>query len=144
MTADAIAAGALARGHRPGPSSGDTIWELRSPDGGSQGLEFAKARMGHRRVVLVHAAPSRLNVVVRAVDEHILAIGADLHAPGETPMSRLTLDDLRVVRENVWPGEADIGLPVILAGGEVGILRSWWNAEDHRAWRWELELSNSV
>jgi hypothetical protein len=129
---------------RPGPASDDTIWELRNPDGGAQGLEFAKARMGDHRVVLVHAAPSRLNVVVRTVNEVLLAIGTDLHAEGETPISRLALDDLRIVRENVWPAEEDLGLPVILPGGEVGILRSWWNAEDRSAWRWTLELSNSV
>jgi hypothetical protein len=129
---------------RPGPASDDTIWELRNPDGGAQGVEFAKARMGDHRVVLVHAAPSRLDVVVRTVNEVLLAIGTDLHARDQTPMSRLTLDDLRIVRENVWPTEEDLGLPVILSGGEVGILRSWWNAEDRSAWRWALELSNSV
>lgn len=131
-------------GGEPGPGSDDTIWELRNPDGGSQGLEFAKARMGSHRVVLVHAAPSRLNVVVRTPGEHLLAIGTDLHDRPETPISRLTLDDLRIVRENVWPGETDLGLPVILPGGEVGILTSWWNAEDHSAWRWAIELSNTV
>ena len=128
----------------PGPASDDTIWELRNPDGGAQGLEFAKARMGHHRVVLVHAAPSRLNVVVRSVNEMLLAVGTDLHAPGETPISRLTRDDLRIVRENIWPDDDDLGRPVILPGGEVGLLRSWWNADDHSAWRWTIELSNSV
>jgi hypothetical protein len=128
----------------PGPPAADTIWDLRNPDGGSQGLEFARARMGDHRLVLVHAAPSRLNVVVRNLNEHLLAMGTDLHAPEQTPMSRLRLDDLRVVRENVWPGERDLGLPVILPGGEVGILTAWWHAEDHSAWRWSIELSNSV
>ncbi len=126
----------------PGPGSDDIIWELRSPDGGAQGLEFAKARMASHRVVLVHAAPSRLNVSVRTVNEQLLAVAVDLHAPGETPISRLTVDDLRIVRENVWPGEGDLGLPVILPGGEVGVLRTWWNADDHSAWRWTIELSN--
>jgi hypothetical protein len=120
------------------------VWELRNPDGGAQGLEFAKARMASHRVVLVHAAPTRLNVAVRSLNEQLIAIGTDLHAPGETPISRLTLDDLRIVRENIWPGEGDLGLPVILPGGEVGIMTAWWNAEDHSAWRWSLELSNSV
>lgn len=122
----------------------DTIWDLRNPDGGGQGLEFARARMGDHRVVLVHAAPSRLNVVVRGVNENLVATGTDLQASGETPMSRLTLEDAAVVRENVWPRDADLGLPVILPGGEVGILTAWWNAEDHSAWRWSVELSNSI
>ena len=132
---------ARAEGRR---ASEDTIWELRNPDGAAYGLEFARARMAAHRVVLVHAAPSRLDVTVRTVDERLIAIGTDLHAPGETPMSRLTLDDLRIVRENVWPGEGDTGLPVILPGGEVGILREWWNAADHRSWRWTIELQNTV
>jgi hypothetical protein len=122
----------------------DTIWDLRNPDGGGQGLEFARARMADHRVVLVHAAPSRLNVVVRGVNENLVATGTDLQASGETPMSRLTLEDAAVVRENVWPRDADLGLPVILPGGEVGILTAWWNAEDHSAWRWSVELSNSI
>jgi hypothetical protein len=125
-------------------ASEDTIWDLRNPDGAAHGLEFARARMASHRVVLVHAAPSRLDVVVRTPDENLVAIGTDLHAHGETPMSRLTLDDLRIVRENVWPGEGDLGLPVILPGGEVGVLREWWNAPDHRSWRWSIELQNSV
>lgn len=128
---------------RRGHGSEDMIWELRNPDGAALGLEFAKARMASHRVVLVHAAPSRLNVTVRTVNEHLIAIGTDLHAQGETPISRLTLDDLRIVRENVWPGDGDIGLPVILPGGEVGLLRSWWNADDGSSWRWAIELSNS-
>jgi hypothetical protein len=123
---------------------GDTLWELRNPDGGGQGLEFARARMGDHRVALVHAAPSRLDVVVRTWNGGLVATATDLNAPGETPMSRLTLDDRRIVRENVWPQDRDLGLPVILPGGEVGILTAWWNAEDHSAWRWSVELSNSV
>jgi hypothetical protein len=33
---------------------------------------------------------------------------------------------------------------VLLPGGEVGILMSWWNADDRKEWRWQIELSNSV
>jgi hypothetical protein len=31
---------------------------------------------------------------------------------------------------------------VLLPGGEVGILKQWWNAEDESAWRWQVEFSN--
>jgi hypothetical protein len=33
---------------------------------------------------------------------------------------------------------------VILPGGEVGILKAWWNAEDRKEWRWHVELYNSL
>jgi hypothetical protein len=44
----------------------------------------------------------------------------------------------------VWPSEDDLGTPVILPGGEVGILTAWWHEGDRSAWRWSIELSNSV
>jgi hypothetical protein len=48
----------------------------------------------------------------------------------------------RVTREDIWPSEADYGVPVLLAGGEVGRLAAWWNAPDYAAWRWSIELYN--
>ncbi len=118
------------------------IWELRSPDGGSSGLEFARARMDATDRVLAHATPSRLNVEVFDEDRKLVASGRRLKSSEHTPMARLTLEDGSVRREQIWPGEDDIGLPVILPGGEVGILTAWWNADDHTAWRWSIELSN--
>src|SRR6059058_134653 len=40
------------------------IWELRNPDGGSTGLEVARARMEHHEHVLGHALPERVDVDV--------------------------------------------------------------------------------
>jgi hypothetical protein len=34
------------------------------------------------------------------------------------------------------------GLPVLLAGGEVGLLQHWEHSQDHSWWRWSLEFSN--
>jgi hypothetical protein len=125
-------------------TEGVVIWEIRSPDGGSMGLEFACARLDGYATLLVHAAPSRIEVVVRDAAGAQLASAEDLEAEGATPMTRLTVREGSIQRENVWPGDSDVGLPVILPGGEVGILISWWNAEDHSSWRWQIELSNSV
>jgi hypothetical protein len=125
-------------------SDGAVIWEIRNPDGASMGLEFARARLDGYATLLVHAAPSRIEVVVRDAAGAQLASAEDLEAEGATPMSRLTVREGSIRRENVWPDDSDVGLPVILPGGEVGILISWWNAEDHSSWRWQIELSNSV
>ena len=46
-------------------------------------------------------------------------------------------------RRFIWPGPEDIGKPVLLPGGEVGILQSWWNPPDKLEWRWQIELYNS-
>ena len=120
----------------------DQTWEIRSPDGGSQGLEFSRSRIVAVDRLLVHAAPSRMNVEVRDEAGKLVASGSKLKSKEHSPMARLSLDGDAVRREQVWPTDEDIGLPVILPGGEVGILTSWWNADDHSAWRWTIELSN--
>lgn len=120
----------------------DQVWEIRSPDGGSMGLEFSRSRIAATDRVIVHAAPGRMNVEVSDESGAVIARGEKLKSKEHTPMARLTIEGDAVRREQVWPGEDDIGLPVILPGGEVGILTAWWNAEDHSAWRWTIELSN--
>jgi hypothetical protein len=119
------------------------VWELRSPEGGAKGLEFALAEMDATySTVLVHAAPSAMQVVVRSGDD-VVARADDLRDDTRsTPMSRLRMADGMLSRENVWPREDDVGLPVILPGGEVGILLSWWNADDESEWTWRIELHN--
>jgi hypothetical protein len=57
-------------------------------------------------------------------------------------MARLRIENGDVTRENVWPDPSDIGKPVILPGGDVGILTAWWHADDHSEWRWTIELHN--
>lgn len=46
------------------------------------------------------------------------------------------------LNEDTWPTMAEIGLPVILAGGEVGILQKWWNDAEEQQWRWSVEFYN--
>jgi len=119
------------------------IWEIRNPDGGSTGLEFSRARMEEHDRVLGHALPERVDVDVTDEDGRLVARGRELSHEAVTPMSRLDLSgDGSIRRENVWPDDSDIGKPVILPGGEVGILTAWWNADDGSEWRWSIELSN--
>jgi hypothetical protein len=119
-------------------------WELRNPDGGMLGLEFARAVSAAVDIVLTHALPERVDVVVRDADDRLVAKGDGLAHGDERPMARLTLHDGTVTRENLWPDASDIGRPVILPGGEVGTLCSWWNADDGSEWRWQVEFYNKT
>ncbi|HEX9374274.1 MAG TPA: hypothetical protein VF897_24885 [Roseiflexaceae bacterium] len=65
-----------------------------------------------------------------------------LRRTDDTPIARLTRRGRQVEREDIWPGAADIGHPVILPGGEVGMLTAWWNDERRQEWRWSIELYN--
>ena len=118
------------------------IWDLWYPDAAAQGMPFARGRLDETDVLLVHAAPEVLDVAVRSDDGRMLAQGKGLPPTADRPMARLTIHGDRVEREDLWPGEEDIGRPVILPGGEVGILLAWWNAGDGSEWRWQVEFYN--
>jgi hypothetical protein len=118
-------------------------WELWFPEAGPTGLPFARGRVDPVGVMWVHAAPATLTVTVRAGDDRVVARGDGLAREGEQlPMTRLRIRGHAVAREDRWPTEADLGALVILPGGEVGTLKSWWNAPDGSEWRWLLELHN--
>ena len=118
------------------------VWELRNPDGGAAGLEFARGHSAPTDVMLVHSLPSRVNVEVRTWEGDLVAVGRNLSHDTVAPMSRLTISGGKVTRENVWPDAGDDGRPVLLPGGEVGILKAWWNDEVGQEWRWTVEFSN--
>ena len=118
------------------------IWDLWYPHAAAQGLPFARGRLDATDALLVHAAPEALDVAVRDDKGRLLAQGTGLARTADRPMARLMVREGEVAREDLWPEESDIGRPVILPGGEVGILRAWWNAADGSEWRWQIELYN--
>ena len=118
------------------------IWDLWFPDAGSQGLLFARGRLQATDQLLAHAAPANLRVDVVNEQGKLLARGTNLRRTAETPITRLSRREGRIEREDIWPAEYEIGLPVILAGGEIGILTAWWNDPERQSWRWSIELFN--
>lgn len=121
------------------------VWLLRSSDGGAQGLEFARAQTDVVSTVLVHAAPTALDVEVLENGERLIATGRNLHVEGgPSPMARLFVDGVRVVRATAWPEDVDVGSVVLLAGGEAGILRAWSNDPERTRWTWSLELQGGT
>ena len=118
------------------------VWDLWYPNAAAQGLSFARGRLDHTDVLLVHAAPEALRVEVRSDAGELLACGDQLPRTADRPIARLRREGARITREDLWPEAEDIGRPVILPGGEVGILRTWWNAADGQEWRWTVELYN--
>jgi hypothetical protein len=120
-------------------------WDLWYPGPGATGLPFARARINANDAqdcVLVHAAPQKLQVSVRDESGAVVARGDKLerHQPG--PMSFLNRNGDTITLEDGWPTKRDIGRVVILPGGEAGILKSWWNADDRKEWRWQVEFYN--
>jgi len=117
-------------------------WELWYPGGGATGLPFARGRLDPTDLLWVHSAPKKLEVTVRTFDERLVARGSTTREGPYLPMTRLSIADGGIVREDRWPTADDLGSLVILPGGEVGTLIAWWNAPDGTEWRWQVELYN--
>jgi hypothetical protein len=128
------------------PSAHSTeTWDLWFPQAGAAGLSFARTKVaaadaGDR--VLVHAAPPTLQVLVRDEQERLLAKGEGLERREAGPMSFLVRHGDAITLEDGWPSESDVGRLVILPGGETGVLRSWWHADNRSEWRWQVEFYN--
>lgn len=116
-------------------------WDLYYPYAAATGLPFARGRLDDTDVLWVHSAEA-LTVEVRDDDGRVLGRGKDLPRTGHMPFCRLTHADGTVVRNDGWPGTEHLGEPIILPGGEVGILKSFWHAEDEDEWRWTAEFYN--
>jgi hypothetical protein len=118
-------------------------WEVWYPRAAATGLLVGRGALDPTPVLLLHAAPDVITVAVRSPDGRLIAEGRDLARTLQSPMCRLSREGERISREDIWPGPDDLGRPVLLPGGEVGILQSWWNPPDQMEWRWQLELYNS-
>lgn len=119
-------------------------WEVWYPKATATGMLVARGRMDPTKRLLVHAAPEVIAVEVYDDARKLIGRGLNLVRTEKSPMCLLTLKAQAVVREDLWPTGEHTGLPVLLPGGEVGILKSWWNADDHKEWRWDVELYNSI
>ena len=118
-------------------------WDIRSSDGGMNGLEFSRCTtVGDLERVLVHAAPGSAEVTITDSDGRVVA-RADLPREGDySPMTLIERQGGELTRREVWPTADLYGVPVLLAGGEAAILRHWEHAADRSWWRWSVEFSN--
>ncbi|MFL6182710.1 MAG: hypothetical protein ACJ73J_10430 [Actinomycetes bacterium] len=120
-------------------------WEIWFPQAGAAGLLFARTVVDSQAAgdrVLVHAAPPVIDVVVRDEVGATVATGDSLQRTASDPMTSLRRRGDAIFLEELWPEPKDLGCLVLLCGGEAGVLCSWWHAEDHSEWRWQVEFSN--
>jgi hypothetical protein len=119
-------------------------WTVWYPRAAATGLLLARGRLDATDTLLLHAPGEVITVEVADEAGQRVALGEELKQTLVSPICRLRREGERVTREDCWPTEADYGLPVLLPGGEVGILQKWWNAEDQKSWRWQVEFFNEV
>ncbi len=61
-----------------------------------------------------------------------------VEASGQHPVTLVRMEDRQ--REELWPDEEHRGLPMLLAGGEIGRLQLFEHADDGSSWRYVLEF----
>jgi hypothetical protein len=85
-------------------------------------------------------------MTVEVSDQHgnRLAFGKDLRQTMDTPMCLLKREGDGIQREDIWPTASHLNMLVMLPGGEVGKIMSWWHANDRKEWRWQVEFYNTL
>jgi hypothetical protein len=119
-------------------------WQVWYPKAGATGVYVARGAMDPTDSVILHSAPDIATVEVYDENGNQIAKGEDLERTLQSPMCRFTMTGDAVTRKDIWPNADDIGTLVLLPGGEVGVLKAWWNAGDKKEWRWQIEFYNSI
>jgi len=117
-------------------------WTIWFPGAGAAGLLVARAQIRRASRVFLHTAPDEIDVEVTNARGRRIGTAKNLRRTRESPICLLSRDHSAITREDVWPAPSDVGLTVILPGGEAGTLLAWWNSDDESEWRWILELYN--
>lgn len=112
-------------------------WAVETSKDGERWRFYGKAWKWPEESVLLHAAPRFLRfrqVVPIAQAEWC----APLEGDGASPMTLVRME--RREREDVWPGQEHLGLPVLLPGGEAGRLLRFERGADGATWTYALEF----
>lgn len=110
-------------------------WAVETSRDGERWRFFGKGWTLPGEPLLLHAVPKLVRY--RRAD------GNDGWSPplachGDEPMTLLRLEE--GAREDLWPGEEHVGLPVLLPGGETGRLLRFEHAPDGSTWSYDLEF----
>ena len=114
---------------------GEIAWSIESSKDGERWRFFGKAWTGQGEPLLVHGAPRFLRYR-RVEGEHEWS--GPLERSGDHPMTLLDLD--AGTRQDLWPGDRHVGLPVLLPGGEEGRLLRFEHDPSGDRWTWALEF----
>jgi hypothetical protein len=109
-------------------------WIVETSTDGERWRFFGKGWALPGEPILIHGAARFVRY--RHPDED--AFRGPLERTGDHPMTLLRPDERE--REDLWPGEEHLGLPVLLRGGEVGRLLRFEHSPDGTAWTWAVEF----
>jgi hypothetical protein len=111
-------------------------WAVETSKDGERWRFYGKAWKWPDEAVLLHAAPRLVRYrMIEPLEQHDWCEPLEGH--GETPMTLIRLEAHE--REDLWPGQEHVGLPVLLPGGEAGRLLRFERGDDG-TWIYALEF----
>ena len=113
---------------------GEVCWVVETSKDGERWRFFGKAWKQPGEPVLLHAVPRFVRF--RPVEEDGWC--EPLERVGDHPMTLLQMEER--VREDLWPGEDHVGLPVLFPGGEEGRLLRFEHSGDPVRWTYAVEF----
>jgi hypothetical protein len=116
-------------------------WGIWSADDGLLGTDFAHGWLEPVDTLVIYDAPDTFDAQVRDSEGNIIASGDDLARSTDSPLTRLRIRGKKIVRDEIWPHEAEAGYPVLLQGGEVGTLKKCSSDDDYQEWHLDIEFS---
>lgn len=116
-------------------TSHEVAWTVEGSRDGERWRFFGKGWARPGEPLMVHGAP-RLLRFRRADPEGPWS--EPLERTGHEPMTLLGLEG--GTRQELWPGEEHLGLPVLLPGGEEGRLLRFDRSPDGESWTYALEF----
>jgi hypothetical protein len=115
----------------------EECWAVETSRDGERWRFFGKAWKSPGEPVLVHARIRYLRFRQLLPTEEVEWC-KPLESEGVTPMCIVVME--AQTRQDVWPDDEHVGLPVLLPGGEVGRLQRFEHARDGSTWRYTLEF----
>jgi hypothetical protein len=113
---------------------GEECWAVETSKDGERWRFFGKVWKQPNESVLLHAVPRFVRF--RPIDEAVWR--ETVERAGDHPMTLLRMED--GIREELWPGDEHLGLPVLLPGGEEGRLLRFEHQDDPVRWTYSLEF----
>jgi hypothetical protein len=115
----------------------EECWAVETSKDGERWRFFGKAWKSPGEPVLMHA-PVRFVRFRQLMPTEDDQWSEPLETEVECPMSIVRMEDR--VREDLWPADEHVGLPMLLPGGEIGRLQRFEHADDGSTWRYVLEF----
>jgi hypothetical protein len=119
----------------------EECWAVETSRDGARWRFFGKAWKSPGEPVLVHARIAYLRYR-QLIPTETSEWCEPLTSEATTPMCLVSME--AHTRHDLWPGVDQVGLPVLLPGGEVGRLLGFDHAADGSTWRYQLEFRGAV